>query len=106
MDTTEKEPYLTHTMLKVHFLSQKIGLDKPISCKIRPTLICRKCVTLEKFISVKNSDFDKQKITFSFLNEFFDTKLTFESVCITEMMYSFFFVYLCLALPTKFYING
>ena len=106
MDTTEKEPYLTHTMLKVHFLSPKIGFDKTISCKIRPTLIYRKCVTLEKFISVKNSDFDKQKITFSFLNEFFDTNLTFESVCITEMMYSFFFVYLCLALPTKFYING
>ena len=94
-------------MLKVHFLSPKIGFDKTISCKIRPTLIYRKCVTLEKFISVKNSDFDKQKITFSFLNEFFDTKLTFESVCIKDYVFIFFFfVYLCLALPTKFYING
>ena len=43
---------------------------------------------------MKNSDFDKQKITFSFLNEFFDTKLTFESVCITDDVFIYFFLYI------------
>lgn len=78
MDTTEKEPYLTHTMLKVHFLSQKIGFDKPISCKIRPTLICRKRVfrffeilTFE----VKNAP---KNVTF-YLNEILGQNMDFQN---------------------------